>query len=132
MPLKYNTGMLFSQYILDLPMSFFNRWHCEQYPSSVPLLQEHVMEVWGTVAYPYTGLPKLILCLNKILNLSYIDNSKSVAPLYPFSQDELVKILGVMPYLQGNCFFWYIPTITKLCNIIQQECVQLMVMLCAY
>ncbi|KAI9566342.1 hypothetical protein HD554DRAFT_1185112 [Boletus coccyginus] len=58
-------------------------WHCEQYPSSVPLLQEHVMEVWGTVAY------------------AHIDNLTSIAPLYPFSQDELVKMLGVMPYLQG-------------------------------
>jgi len=42
----------------------FDRWHCEQYPSSVPLLQEHVMEVWGTIAYAHIGLP-IALCLEK-------------------------------------------------------------------
>lgn len=61
MPLRNNTGMLVSQYLIYQHHSF-GRWHCEQYPNSVPLLQEHVTEVWGTVAYAYIGLTKLALC----------------------------------------------------------------------
>jgi len=58
--------------------------HCEQYPNSVPLQQKHLTEMWGTVAY------------------AYIDSITSVAPLSPFSEDQLVKILSLMPYLQAR------------------------------
>ena len=63
MPLRYNTGMFVSQYVISQCHSF-GRQHCEHYPNSVPLLQEHVTEMWGTVAYAYIGLTKLGLCVN--------------------------------------------------------------------
>ena len=53
--------------ICGFSISFFGRQHCEHYPNSVPLLQEHVTDMWGTVAYAYIGLTKLVYVLT-ILN----------------------------------------------------------------
>ncbi|KAF8555065.1 hypothetical protein OG21DRAFT_1508125 [Imleria badia] len=60
--------------------------HCEHYPNSVPLLEEHITEVWGAVAF------------------SYMDTITSIAPLCPLGQEELGKILDLMAYLQARTY----------------------------
>ncbi|KAG9309092.1 hypothetical protein JVU11DRAFT_10975 [Chiua virens] len=52
--------------------------HCELYPNSIPLLQEHITEMWGAMSFAY------------------------IAPLSPLNQNELAKILSLMPYLQAR------------------------------
>ncbi|KAF8838898.1 hypothetical protein BDN67DRAFT_825796 [Paxillus ammoniavirescens] len=58
--------------------------HCEQFPNCIPLSKAHVKEVWGIVAH------------------ACADRMTSESSLSTFDEDQLGKILSLVPYLQAS------------------------------
>ncbi|KIJ66259.1 hypothetical protein HYDPIDRAFT_109254 [Hydnomerulius pinastri MD-312] len=59
-------------------------FHCEMFPTCMPLSPDHVHEVWGMIVHTRG------------------DHITSVAPLSTFDGDQLGQFLGVVPYLQAR------------------------------